>query len=341
MKPCTFLLLLTSLFGFSNFSQAQEEHFSNKESYLFQRNTAVASFFEGEWQASSAHRRQWASVTFPFITSTLYLNKKFHLPKRSIKLHAGLLYIQDQSGDAELTIDNFLAHFGGTYRYLQHQFSANTQFGIVSKQLSDGNLTMPGQFDRETGGFNINLPGGEALESTSLSFFDLNLSLGWKYRYNEKWEVGSGVTVRHLLQSEASFLEENNQIPMGVGVQLFATYFMNDQNRLKPIFYDYRRKKSSETLIGLEWEHTLSKNQSPFDAYYLGTYTRQAIGSNTDALILGGGVELNAFRLGVAYDINLSDLELASGNRGGVEFQLIYTGKIKSLKKIAIPCEHY
>jgi len=333
-------LLIVCFFG-SAFLYAQEEHFSNKESYLFQRNTAVASFFEGEWQASSAHRRQWASVTVPFITSTLYLNKKFHLSNRAVKLHAGLLYIQDQSGDAELTIDNFLAHVGGTYRYLQHQFSANTQFGIVSKQLSDGNLTMPGQFDRETGGFNINLPGGENLESTSLSFFDLNLSLGWQYRWNQKWQVGSGLTVRHLLQSEASFLEENNQIPMGVGVQLFATYFVNHKNRLKPILYDYRRKKSSETLFGVEWEHDLDQYKAFFDRFYLGAYSRQAIGSNTDALILGGGIEFNAFRLGAAYDINLSDLDLASENRGGIEIQLIYTGKIRSLKKIAIPCEHY
>lgn len=335
-KLISFLLILLSCSVY-----AQDIHFSHREAYLNQRNSSLASLYEGEWQLNSSYRRQWASISVPFISSQINLNKKFYLNNRSIILNGGIHYNQDKSGDSELMINRYLLQAGGVYRYLQHEFSLSTQFGFVSKQLSNGNLTMPSQFDRETGGFNIQLPGGESLQQTSLSYFDVNFSIGWKFNLNEKWTLGAGYSLQHINQAEESFLDRNNQLPLGTGLQLFGIYNMTESDRLKPVIYDYRTKKASETMIGLEWEHDIEQYETFLDYFYIGAHSRQGFTSNLDALIWNGGVGFKGFRVGMAYDLNVSDLELATGNQGSLEFQIIYTGKITSLKKIAIPCEHY
>jgi hypothetical protein len=54
-------------------------------------------------------------------------------------------------------------------------------------------------------------------------------------------------------------------------------------------------------------------------SFYGGAWVRLG-----DALIPYIGLEYNSLRVGVSYDINISDLKTASESRGGVEISLIY-----------------
>ena len=43
-----------------------------------------------------------------------------------------------------------------------------------------------------------------------------------------------------------------------------------------------------------------------------------------DAFIVGLGVKKNNIQAKISYDINVSDLKVASENRGGFEFSIVY-----------------
>ena len=70
-------------------------------------------------------------------------------------------------------------------------------------------------------------------------------------------------------------------------------------------------------------------------------YLRTGLDRTTDAFILGSRASFNKFDLGLSYDINISDLELASNYQGGFELSLIFTARDPKLKNIRIPCERY
>jgi hypothetical protein len=58
-----------------------------------------------------------------------------------------------------------------------------------------------------------------------------------------------------------------------------------------------------------------------------------------DAIIPYVGLEFGGLRIGATYDINISDLKSASGNRGGSEFSLIYIMNRTVAK--GIPCPKF
>jgi len=334
------LIFMFSFLGFMNALYTQDVHFSKKEAYEMQRNSALASLYEGDWQISTVYRKQWASVSVPFTTTFLHYNKKFYTTNRSLIFNSGINYIQDKTGDAELLVNKFFLDFGAHYRKLNHEFAGSLQFGYIRKQFSEGDLTLPSQFDREIGEFNSQLPSGESFQNTSLSYFSANLGMAWRMTINDRWKVGSGLSFRNLNQPKEPFVTEN-ELAIATGIQLFGIYQISSNNSLEFYAYDFRFNKASETLNGVIWNHQLEGFDAIIDEFTLGISTRQSIGNNIDAFIPSLGVGIKGINISVAYDSNISDLELASGSRGGFELQLTYNGRFNALKQIALPCEHY
>lgn len=57
-------------------------------------------------------------------------------------------------------------------------------------------------------------------------------------------------------------------------------------------------------------------------AFILGGYYRLG-----DAVVLATGYEFSGYRIGMSYDVNLSDLKTASKTRGGFEISLRFTSE--------------
>ena len=58
-----------------------------------------------------------------------------------------------------------------------------------------------------------------------------------------------------------------------------------------------------------------------------------------DAIIPYVGLEFSDLRVGVTYDINISDLKTASESRGGIEISLIYIKQPPESK--GLPCPKF
>ena len=64
-------------------------------------------------------------------------------------------------------------------------------------------------------------------------------------------------------------------------------------------------------------------------AIYLGSWMRLQ-----DAGVFLVGLDFNKYRLGVSYDINVSNLNVASDGRGGLEVAIIYIIQPKPPKRL-------
>ena len=92
-----------------------------------------------------------------------------------------------------------------------------------------------------------------------------------------------------------------------------------------------------ELLVGSEIQYTLAELSFLKRAVWSGIYYR-----SNDAVFLSSGVIFDAWKIGLAYDINFSKLVPASNNRGSFEIALCYVlrKKMKLVSPIFI-CPDY
>jgi len=331
---------LVFLFGFAKDSYTQDVHFSQRLVGNRQLNPSFTNRFDGNFQVITAYRQQWQSVGVPFTTGSLFFTKKFKTAIPVLEWFAGFSYANDKSGDAKLTMSQFQINAGASYRYLQHKFTFAIQNGWIAKSFSQSGLSFPSQYDRNTGGFNETLSSGESFAGENTSYFDLNIGGTWETELGSNWKMTSGVSLNHLIEPKESFFDQGNRKNRGVGGQFLADKKINKSLYIYPYLSYYWARGASEMLIGSAVSFPLNgvkkiEELKPF------LYLRTGIDRTTDAFVLGSRASFGKFDLGLSYDINISDLELASNYQGGFELSLIFTARNPQLKNIRIPCERY
>ncbi len=340
MKNLKVGLIILILLGSSPILHSQDVHYSQKLALNNQRNPTMRGDFEGSWRAATVYRSQWRSIGVPFESSALWFTKQIKTSDPSLSYFGGLAFQHDQSGDAELTGDYFQLHFGGFKEINGHKFGIGFTPSMVLKTFNKNGLTFPSQYDPSSGTFNEDLDNGETALGNQLSYFDLGLGLFWSNQIKENIELTGGLSFNHLLEPKESFFPENTKRDRSYETQWSAEISSRSNWVFTPYFSYYYSQGSSEGLIGsavtLPFEYwNVVKDLSPF------VYFRTAPARNTDALVVGSTVGLKDFQFGLSYDFNISDLELASNYRGGIEITLVYTAPYPKMKKVRIPCVRY
>jgi len=320
--------------------QSQDVHFSQRLPGDRQRNAAFLDDFEGNIQALTIYRQQWQSIGVPFTTAGLMATKKFSSSIKPLHFFGGISFINDQSGDAKLNANQFSLHLGAAFEYGFHKFRIAVTNAIISKNFNQNGLSFPSQFDRNTGRFNENLSSGENFSGNNLSFYDLGFGLLSEHRLTKKWKVQSGFSMQHVNEGTESFFEQENSKNIGYGIQLVGTYAHSKKISLEPYISFYRTKGASETIMGSAII-LQSFFLGPFEKISPFLYLRTGVDRLTDAVIVGSRADFKRFQLGISYDFNVSELELASNYRGSFEALLIYTLPNEKLTQKRINCERY
>jgi type IX secretion system PorP/SprF family membrane protein len=341
MSKISLTICFLALFScFMKETYSQDVHFSQRLVGDRQLNPSFSNHFEGNFQIITAYRQQWQSVGVPFTTGSFACTKKFKTNIPVLEWFAGIAYTNDKSGDAKLTINQIQLNAGASYHYLQHKFSFGVQNGFVSKSFNQNGLTFPTQYDRNTGGFNETLGNGESFAGENTSFYDVSIGALWETELSNDWSLASGLSINHLLEPKESFFDRSNQKNRGVGLQALAEKQLNERFALHPYLSYYWARGASEMLVGSAVSFPLNGFKK-VDELKPFLYLRTGIDRTTDALIIGSRATIGKFDLGLSYDINISDLELASNYQGGLELSLIFTARNPQLKNIRIPCERY
>lgn len=339
MQESSKIILLLCFFCFFHSSYSQDVHFSQRLASFSKKNPALMGNYEGNWRAIIDHRRQWQSIAVPYLTSALMYNHKFYPSLHGKRILAGFNYINDKSGDAKLSINQIELAAAYEQDYFENTFSAGFQVGYIHKQFSDAQLTFPEQYDRNIGDFNTNLSSGENFAANQFSMIQFNLGLAWKRILNERWTAQLGYSIFNLNRAAGGFTDWDEPQNLAYAVQMLAIYQLLEHTTLRPSLEYSRSSAASELFLGSNIHQELAEKK--IDGVFGGLHFRNGFARNNDAVILNAGLSFNAFDFGVAYDFNVSDLQIASNYKGGFEFILIITEVSKLLQQKTIPCERY
>jgi len=299
---------------------AQDLHFSQPSLNPLAVNPALTGVFEGPWRVTAAHRTQWKSVPVNFRTNTVGADLKLW-KKGSNSFSGGLLMAFDRAGDLGLNWNQF--GLQGSYtRALGAAHALTGGFGLafVQRNVNLSKLKVQNQWDGEQ--FVPGLPTKEPFmaDNTGLKP-SLSAGINWHVQpTGTRSRADIGGSAAHLNQPDLTLAESYPfDLPMRFNATFSGALQLNDALDLVGYGLWQQLQTAHETVAGAGVRTIISQQAANFTALQFTLGTRF-----TDALIPALQLERNNWTVGISYDVNISDFDVATNKRGGVEIAVIY-----------------
>ncbi|MBL7964832.1 MAG: PorP/SprF family type IX secretion system membrane protein [Flavobacteriales bacterium] len=298
-------------------AHAQDIHFSQFFNTPLALTPAQIGAFDGAYRLSSVYRQQWRSVTQPFRTFGLGGDAKDAFGVRG--LGAGLWLFNDRAGDSRL--NTFHMSAGASYTMPLgegHALSGGMQLGFTSLSIDRSDL----RFDVQYNGYYYDpaLSDGETFGRTGLFHPDLHAGVMYRYTVNKREWMQAGFALFNLTTPAIGFLGGPGEPLDRRGVFHFTSSFpIGEKTDLLPMAQFMAQGTYRELNLGGAVRFIRFDRYGARRALRLGGFYRAA-----DAGYLYGGLEYDAWDIGISYDINVSDLVPASRYRGAWEITAVY-----------------
>lgn len=304
---------------------AQDIHFSQYYAAPLPLNPALTGGFNGKFRVAANYRNQW----FSFLKSSSFttyagsfdirlLQKKLKYDRFGVGVHV----FNDRAGDGALT--NMTVMASAAYHKVldensRYSIALGANVGITQRRIDFTKLAFEEQFDQNFG-FDLSAPNGENIDRTSFIFPDFTVGILFRGRFLDNVTGYIGASMFHLHKPKEYFLvqsgEENRLSPRytahgGIDIGL------GEKVILTPGFMYLIQNTASEVTVGSAIGFKVNKENT----FYVGAWFRAF---DKDAAIAMVAYEYDGFRFGISYDINLSDLQLASNSQGAIELSVIY-----------------
>ena len=332
---CTlsFILVLSTILIYG-----QDLHFSLADYSPLTLNAAETGAFDGDWRATANYRQQWKSIGKPFQTiAAAYDQQIYELPGQ---FSAGLIVVNDQSGAIDLVNNRIYLSMGFTHNTHLWTFSAGVQPGLVIKSYNLNGTSFPEQYNNNIGRFDATLPLTESNLANKTSYFDLNVGL-LAERKLKSGSLKGGFSVQHVNAPDISFFDNKDRLHQRINSYVKWSHDFNSDIFMRPMILVSTIKKAQEVVFGGDVGLYVANSPNGVKEISLGMDLRNGFSRNADAYIASIGVVISNFRAALAYDINYSNLNQATNNRGAIEISLIYISPSTAIKHITIPCDRY
>lgn len=339
-------ILVTCMLLLSTAAVAQDVHLSQFYASPLLLNPAMTGNISGGYRASLIYRNQWSSIPAPYSTVAASFDASLLGCKLGIDhLGAGLALYNDRSGDGvlnEFTILASLAYHKGIDQEGRFNISAGAQVGYTQKSIDFTKLNFENQISNYE--FVSTAPNGEPVNSNRFSNVDFRAGGLFTGIVNDRVNLYAGGGFFHLTKPQETFLvsgtgtNKNNQLDSRLVMHGGGTFGITNRFSILPSVLYMTQTANREITVGTAFGYSLTEQKrSRYNRYgkrsrpsttnegssvYLGAWYRVG-----DAVIPYLGLDFSGFRFGFSYDINISDLKVASLNQGGVELSLVYTGK--------------
>lgn len=327
MKLKLYLSVILASIGFQ-VVQSQDIHFSQFYHSPLNLNPALVGVHSGDISFIANYRNQWQDAGVDYTTFSGEVERKFYIDGlRNSYFAAGLLINYDQAGTSNMSRTNVGVSASYSLQVSPVLFlTAGGHVGINQRAFDTRDLTYDQQFNGDQ--FDATLP-REAFDNTSIATLDL----------------ASGLNVR-LQSADANILTKRSRLDVGVGVHRLTTpregFNMNEDIQLPIRFSPY--------LLGTLMLSPSFDLQVRGTAQFQGEYRENVVGAGAKvyinrkparelAMLLGASYRFNSFgdamiphvefhiqqwMLGLSYDINISEFQVASDRQGGPEVALRY-----------------
>jgi len=306
MRMIALIMILSSAVN----ALAQDVHFSQFLANSFVLNPAMVGVQKNDFKATLQRKSQWASVSVPFTTFTLGLERKDILPSHSI----GVQFLSDIAGDSRFKTSGLNFTYVKSFATSkENTFRFGAEFGLFQRSIVIDDLV-------------FNDP--ENLSNFNFIFRDISMGFANQNYLNKNLLVESGIAFFHINKPKQSF-NDNDAIRLNQKINFYTSlnYAYMDNLSIKPKLVLSNQDSDKEFLLGCDVNYLLEGEKD--------ILLKSGIADRiNDAFILYFGAEIERLSCVVSYDVNTSSLTNASNNKGGFEFTLVYQWQSKKKKKI-------
>lgn len=334
---------------------AQDIHFTQFNMSPMTLNPGNIGRFEGTVRIGGIYRGQWASVLgkgnqykTPSIWADAPIVRGF---RKQDWLGVGLVFINDKAGSSALTTSG--AKLGATYHLALNKkgttaLSLGAQYGKMSRKLDRDKLQFQDGFDN--GNYNIPLSQDYAqVAQDNVSYTDIDAGIVLSSRLNKTMDFNLGFAMFHLSTPNYGLVSGSSTPPGppgnaggGSDLQRRAVFHgqfnmaLTDRFNLSPTFLYQTLSGADEIAVQALGGYLFDPVKDITINFGLG----YRLGDAIQTLI---GAKYKNLRVGLAYDINTSDLTTASNYRGGFEIAANYIIKIykSPVTKTKILCPRF
>jgi len=315
--PCYHFLFLSFCFLLSTFNslKSQDIHFSQFNNSPINLNPGLTGSFIGDIRLNGNQRTQWRSVTVPYSTFGLAVdaNTVFNTP-----FNVGLGLYNDKAGDSEYSTLQIAPSISYTIflKDSAQTITAGIQPAFTQRKINYNKL----QFDNQYNGFAFDesLDNNENFSNDGRNYLNVHGGVSWNYNIGQRKSVAAGVALHNIVSPKQSFFNDANiQLHKRFTMHANGLFRVSEKIDAVPSISFMTQHKFKEIIFGGSGKYHL--NNGNYKAVYFGIWYR-----NQDASYFTAELDYGNFHFGASYDLNLSSLKVASRNRGGFEFSVIY-----------------
>ena len=306
-----FIVLLVNFISYG-----QDIHWSQFNDNPIFQNPANTGEFNGDTRFIGNFRDQWRSVSVPFQTFNVCVDRK------SKHFNYGLLMFHDQAGDGKLKTIEAMVTLSKTFKLTAdslHILTGGINLGINHRQVN----TDAFYFDSQYNGYIFNplLPTNEIFQTDRKT--NANIGLGAQYGWNisSRHYLKIGLSAFNLNQPNQGFYQDVIKRDLRWVWQVKYSQPLNARWDILPSLQYSKQGTYDEVMLGSSVRYYLPGSDRNYihKALLAGVWSRAR-----DAQILSVGCEYKDWFVGLSYDINTSKLVPASKARGGFEIAVRY-----------------
>lgn len=287
-----------------------------------------------DFRAGLNYRNQWGAVARPFNTIAASFDTQLTKKSRSKKkngLGLGINFLRDKAGDPELT--TLLVEAQVAYRV---QLTSNSTLSGGLSTAFDQRSVNPadGKWASQFNGvfYDPNIGSGESFAGDSESHLDVGA--GIVYEMQKKpigrskklpFRVQAGLSAYHLGRIS---LSESQLLTQDIGIRLsgFANtqIGINEMMAVVPAVFGHYQNGSSKIVAGAYFKQILVTGTSFINDINESSMMIGAFYEPNRAVIVKGLVEWGNYTIGLAYDIDISDVADFGSSARAFELNLVY-----------------
>lgn len=301
---------------------AQDIHFSQFNRSYLNLNPAITGSFDGDYRFNQNFRNQWSSVSEPYRTISFSMEAR-NMIRQLPGVQLGVLVFNDEAGLGGLQTTHANLSIG--YGYALNQDSsliakAGIQMGYAGRSINFDQFTFDNQYNGRR--FDRSIDQGENFDRNTIRGFNLNTGLGLEYQVEDRKNYQVGVSFFNLSSSNQSFQGSNVPLDIRTTFNIQVDHIISDKMDIIPSVLFSNQGPFKELMIGSNLRYRFNGVNYLKKNLYGGIWYR-----NQDAVVVSAGMDYYQWNVGLSYDINTSELESASNNRGGLEIAITYIFK--------------
>jgi type IX secretion system PorP/SprF family membrane protein len=315
---------------------AQDFHYSQFYNAPLHLNPALTGVFSGDVRIMGNYKSQWTDVPVDYKTVTLAIDKKFlkNLNQNGF-FSGGLAFNYDRAGDSKLTWANLDLNLSYTRVFSPRVIlSVGGKAAIIQRSFDQGNLRYNNQFDEARGFVDLGLATGEAFNTDGKVFPDFGLGINLRlqarqtselvFRNDRRSKLDIGVGLHHLTMPDQAFYD-NVKVPLERRISPYAigtVQILPIVDIVGAITFQNQGAYYDEVVGMLGGKVWVKNNLSKRISFMAGMGLRRD--EIQDAFWPTFEVSYNDLRVGLNYDFNTSQFDIATENRGGMELSVRY-----------------